>query len=59
MPRADYDNPLDPTEDPFRIRMICVMLETCGNYLNKRHLKKKLDLFILFFQVRNRRSSNR
>jgi hypothetical protein len=27
------------------------MLETCGSYLNKRHLKKKLDLFVLFFQV--------
>lgn len=41
---------LDPPEHLFRIRLTCVVLETCGQYFDKGSSKKKLDCFLIYFQ---------
>lgn len=41
---------LDPPEHLFRIRLVCTLLETCGQYFSGGSSKKKLDYFIIFFQ---------
>lgn len=51
---VSYDDaipsPLDSPEHLFRIRLTCVLLETCGQYFDKGSSKKKLDCFLLYFQ---------
>jgi hypothetical protein len=42
---------LDPPEHLFRIRLVCVLLETCGQYFDRGSSKKKLDCFLVYFQV--------
>ena len=44
-------SPLDPPEHLFRIRLVCVVLDTCGQYFDKGSSKKKLDCFLVYFQV--------
>ncbi|XP_059153524.1 regulator of nonsense transcripts 2-like isoform X2 [Physella acuta] len=41
---------LDPPEHLFRIRLVCVILETCGQFFDKGSSKKKLDCFLVYFQ---------
>ncbi|KAL1487315.1 hypothetical protein MTO96_008098 [Rhipicephalus appendiculatus] len=41
---------LDPPDSLFRIRLVCILLETCGQYFNTGSSKKKLDCFLVFFQ---------
>ncbi|XP_078053148.1 UPF2 regulator of nonsense mediated mRNA decay [Augochlora pura] len=41
---------LDPPEHLFRIRLVCTLLETCGQYFIGGSSKKKLDYFLIFFQ---------
>ncbi|PFH51566.1 hypothetical protein AMATHDRAFT_74915 [Amanita thiersii Skay4041] len=43
--------PLDMPDDFFRIRLICVLLDTCGMCFDRGTQKKKLDNFLTFFQV--------
>jgi len=43
-------SPLDPAEHLFRIRLVCVILETCGIYFDRGSSKKKLDCFLVYFQ---------
>ncbi|XP_076800221.1 regulator of nonsense transcripts 2-like [Clavelina lepadiformis] len=47
---SDQSAPLDPPENLFRIRLVCVLLETCGQYFDRGSSKKKLDYFISYFQ---------
>ena len=42
---------LDPPEHLFRIRLICTLLDTCGQYFDHGNYKKKLDCFLVYFQV--------
>lgn len=42
---------LDPPEHLFRIRLICTLLDTCGQYFDRGSSKKKMDCFLIFFQV--------
>jgi regulator of nonsense transcripts 2 len=42
--------PLDPPESYFRVRLITVLLDSCGHYFDHGSSKKKLDNFLLFFQ---------
>ncbi|KAG6842175.1 hypothetical protein C0991_001668 [Blastosporella zonata] len=42
--------PLDMPDDFFRIRLICVLLDTCGMCFDRGTQKKKLDNFLVFFQ---------
>jgi regulator of nonsense transcripts 2 len=44
------ESTLDPPDSAFRIRLVCVLLETCGAYFNSGSSKKKLDYFLIFFQ---------
>lgn len=43
--------PLDMPDDFFRIRLICVLLDTCGMCFDRGTQKKKLDNFLVFFQA--------
>ncbi|KFM57643.1 Regulator of nonsense transcripts 2, partial [Stegodyphus mimosarum] len=50
---VNYDgtySELDPPEHLFRIRLVCILLDTCGQYFNSGSSKKKLDCFLVFFQ---------
>ncbi|KAG6845896.1 hypothetical protein H0H87_000702 [Tephrocybe sp. NHM501043] len=42
--------PLDMPDDFFRIRLICILLDTCGMCFDRGTQKKKLDNFLVFFQ---------
>lgn len=42
--------PLDPPDSLFRIRLVCTLLDTCGQYFNRGSSKRKLDCFLLYFQ---------
>ncbi|CAK9155117.1 unnamed protein product [Ilex paraguariensis] len=41
---------LDPPEDCFRIRMVIMLLETCGHYFDRGSSRRKLDPFLIHFQ---------
>lgn len=41
---------LDPPEDCFRIRLVIMLLETCGHYFGRGSSKRKLDRFVIYFQ---------
>ncbi|XP_052440920.1 regulator of nonsense transcripts 2 isoform X2 [Carassius gibelio] len=43
-------SPLDPPEHLFRIRLVCTLLDTCGQYFDRGSSKKKLDCFLVYFQ---------
>ncbi|KAL4957225.1 armadillo-type protein [Aspergillus filifer] len=43
-------NVLDMSDDFFRIRLICQLLDTCGHCFDRGSAKKKLDFFLKFFQ---------
>ncbi|KAL6858494.1 ARM repeat-containing protein [Trichoderma novae-zelandiae] len=43
-------NAFDPPDDFFRIRLVSIMLETCGMFFNRGAAGKKLDYFLSFFQ---------
>ncbi len=44
------ESPLDPPSDCFRIRLVCTLLDSCGQYFDRGSSKKKLDKFLLYFQ---------
>ena len=44
---------LDPPDHMLRIRLVCVLLDTCGVYFNAGGSKKKLDYFLVYFQVKS------
>ncbi|KAF1940023.1 ARM repeat-containing protein [Clathrospora elynae] len=48
--RPGLYNPLDQSDDYFRIRLVCNLLETCGMYYDKGAAKKKLDFFLTYLQ---------
>ncbi|XP_044757061.1 regulator of nonsense transcripts 2 [Coccinella septempunctata] len=44
-------SPLDPPNHLFRIRLVCILLETCGTYFSSGSSKKRLDYYLTFLQV--------
>tara|TARA_R110002003_G_scaffold626_1_gene20868 strand:+ start:10261 stop:13071 length:2811 start_codon:yes stop_codon:yes gene_type:complete len=48
--RPGLYNPLDQSDDYFRTRLVCNLLESCGMYYDKGAAKKKLDFFLTYFQ---------
>lgn len=40
----------DPPTSYFRIRLVCVLLSTCGQYFSKGSAGDRLDRFLIFFQ---------
>ncbi|KAF7376231.1 Nonsense-mediated mRNA decay factor [Mycena sanguinolenta] len=49
-PLPNQPCPLDMPDDFFRIRLVCVLLDTCGMCFDRGTQKKKLDNFLVFFQ---------
>lgn len=47
---AEEADRLDPPFNYFRIRLICTLLETCGQFFNKGLAKKRLDRILAYFQ---------
>ncbi|KAG1175001.1 hypothetical protein G6F70_000728 [Rhizopus microsporus] len=43
--------PIDTPNDFFRIRLCCTLLDTCGMCFDRGSSKKKLDNFLVFFQM--------
>ncbi|KAH9929303.1 ARM repeat-containing protein, partial [Amylocystis lapponica] len=43
--------PVDMPTDFFRIRLVCVILDTCGMCFDRGTQQKKLDNFLIFFQL--------
>ena len=50
-PSPGSPSAIDPYDSYFRVRLVCVLLDTCGEYFDFGSSKKKLDNFIVFFQV--------
>ncbi len=42
---------VDMPDDFFRVRLVCVILDTCGMCFDRGTQKKKLDNFLTMFQV--------
>ncbi|KAI8035187.1 regulator of nonsense transcripts 2 [Drosophila gunungcola] len=43
-------SPLDPPDSLFRLKLACMLLDTCGPYFTSQATRKKLDYFLVFFQ---------
>ena len=48
---ANNDLLLDPADNMNRVKFVCTLLETCGQYFNGGSTRKKLDCFLIYFQV--------
>merc|ERR1719244_79837 len=48
-PEAAWSS-LDPPDHMVRLRLVCVLLDTCGQFFSSGSSKKKLDYFLLYFQ---------
>uniref|UniRef100_A0A1B6CUR7 Regulator of nonsense transcripts 2 n=1 Tax=Clastoptera arizonana TaxID=38151 RepID=A0A1B6CUR7_9HEMI len=48
----EHDSPsfIDPPDNLFRIRLVCVLLETCGQFFTHGLSKVRLDYFFVYFQ---------
>lgn len=49
-PLVEPTSPDDPPGDYFRIRLVCVILDTCGQYFSRGTAGEKMDRFLKFFQ---------
>ncbi|KTW27816.1 uncharacterized protein T551_02783 [Pneumocystis jirovecii RU7] len=49
-PHPDKYTPIDPPDDFFRIHLVCTLLDTCGLCFDRGSSRKKLDIFLAFFQ---------
>ena len=49
-PEPGAPNPFDPPDHTLRLRLICVMLDTCAIYFSSGSSKRKLDYFFAYFQ---------
>ncbi|EAT37393.1 AAEL010598-PA [Aedes aegypti] len=49
---ASHDTPseVDPPGSLFRLKLVCVLLDTCGQYFTSASSRKGLDYFLIFFQ---------
>ncbi|XP_053664077.1 regulator of nonsense transcripts 2 [Anopheles marshallii] len=48
-----HDGPpsvVDPPESLFRLKLVCVLLDTCGQYFTTGENRRRLDYFLVFFQ---------
>jgi hypothetical protein len=51
LPVPGRDSPIDAVDDFFRIRLVCTLLDTCGACFDRGSQKRKLDHFLVIFQV--------
>lgn len=47
---AEQPSEMDPPDSLFRLKLACVLLETCGQYFTSAVSRKRLDYFLVFFQ---------
>ena len=52
------ESELDLADNLVRIRLICLLLDTCVPYIHTSTGKRKLEYFILFFQLYFYRKKN-
>lgn len=50
-PLPQFPCPIDMPDDFFRLRLVCVLLDTCGMCFDRGSQKRKLDNWLVFFQV--------
>lgn len=50
-PWPDTPSAIDAPDDWFRVRMICTLLQTTAEYLDRGQWRKRLDNYLIFFQV--------
>ncbi|KAI0812376.1 hypothetical protein BC629DRAFT_1472459 [Irpex lacteus] len=50
-PLPGQATPLDMPDDYFRVRLVCVLLDTCGMCFDRGPHLKRLDNFLTFFQM--------
>jgi regulator of nonsense transcripts 2 len=50
-PNPSQPSPIDAPDDFFRVRLICILLDGCGMCFDRGSLRKRLDVFLTFFQV--------
>ncbi|XP_058442844.1 regulator of nonsense transcripts 2 [Malaya genurostris] len=41
---------VDPPGSLFRLKLVCVLLDTCGQYFTSASSRKRMDYFLIFFQ---------
>lgn len=46
----DIISEIDPPYSLFRLKLTCVLLDTCGQYFTSPISRKRLDYFLIFFQ---------
>lgn len=46
----NYLSDVDPPGSLFRLKLTCVLLDTCGQYFTSAVSRKRLDYFLMFFQ---------
>ncbi|KAI0260818.1 ARM repeat-containing protein [Gloeopeniophorella convolvens] len=49
-PLPQFPCTVDMPDDFFRVRLVCVLLDTCGMCFDRGSQKRKLDNFLVFFQ---------
>jgi regulator of nonsense transcripts 2 len=49
-PLPQFPCPIDMPDDFFRLRLVCVLLDTCGMCFDRGSQKRKLDNWLVFFQ---------
>jgi hypothetical protein len=45
------DSPIDSVQDFFRVRLACVILDTCGTCFAKGSLRRRMDHYLVVLQV--------
>lgn len=51
LPVPGRSSPIDASDDFFRVRLICTLLDTCGACFDRGSSKRKLDQFLVVFQM--------
>jgi len=49
-PDPEKSPSIDPVDDFFRVRLVCTLLDTCGQYYDRGTAKIKLDVYLTYFQ---------
>ncbi|CAH8516226.1 unnamed protein product [Schistosoma rodhaini] len=47
----DFPSIIDPPDSLFRITLICTLLETSGSFFDQGKKRRKLNIFLIYFQV--------
>ena len=48
--KDEYMAQFDSSQDSFRIRLICTLLDSLGKFFNRGERKKQMDRFLIYFQ---------